>query len=170
MSKYNYSLIGAILAIIFFIIGFIGPWYSISGEFLGLKSQIDIGLIETSISSGTDSNSIIAAIDRTEVDNTMYIAIITIILAIITLIGILATSFGVGKTVIMQKIGEIIGFLTFILAIITVIYYIANIPDTSDLDAIGLSTGLGWGFGLFLLGGILLFITNIWSRITRQEQ
>ena len=170
MSKYNYSLIGVILVIIFFIIGFIGPWYSISGEFLGLKSQIDIGLIETSIISGTDSNSIIAAIDRTEVDNTMYIAIITIILSIITLIGILATFFSVGKTVIMQKIGEIIGFLTFILAIITVIYYIVNIPDTSDLDAIGLSAGLGWGFGLFLLGGILLFITNIWSRIARQEQ
>ncbi|MCK5300627.1 MAG: hypothetical protein KAJ21_01905 [Thermoplasmatales archaeon] len=56
------------------------------------------------------------------------------------------------------------------MAIITVIYYIVNIPDTSDLDAIGLSAGLGWGFGLFLLGGILLFITNIWSRIARQEQ
>lgn len=169
MLKYKYSLLGAVLAIIVFIMGFIGPWYSISGEFFGFKSQIDIGLTETSISGSIDSNSIITAIDRTEIDNTMYIAILTIILAIITLIGILATSFGLRNHSIMQKIGEIFGFMTFLLAIITILYYIFNIPDTSDLDAIGLNTGLGWGFGLFLLGGIILFITNIWTRITRQE-
>jgi hypothetical protein len=71
---------------------------------------------------------------------------------------------------LMQKIGEVIGFITFILAIMTVLYYIFNIPDTSDLDAIGLNTGLGWGFGLFLFGGVIIFITNVWSRITRQEK
>jgi hypothetical protein len=170
MIKNNYSLIGSILAITVFIIGFIGPWYSISGEFLGVKTQIDVGLTETSISSGTDSNSIITSIDRTEVDNTMYLVILTIILSIITLIGILSTYYGLGNMLLMQKIGEVIGFITFILAIMTVLYYIFNIPDTSDLDAIGLNTGLGWGFGLFLFGGVIIFITNVWSRITRQEK
>lgn len=169
MAKFNYSTIGAILAIIVFIIGFVGPWYSISGEFLGVKSSIDIGLMETTFSGGTDANSIVSSIDRSQVDNTMYIALVTIIMAVITLVGILGTMFEFGSKSIMQKIGEIFGFLTFIVAIITIIYYIVNIPDTSDLDVIGLNAGLGWGFGLFLVGGIILFITNIWSRISRPE-
>jgi hypothetical protein len=169
MSKYNYSTIGAILAIVVFVIGFFGPWYSISGEFIGIKSSIDIGLMETSFSGGTDNSNIVSSIDRTEVDNTMYIALVTIILTVITLIGILGKIIGIGNRSSMQKIGEIFGFLTFIVSIITILYYIANIPDTSDLDVIGLNAGLGWGFGLFLIGGVILFITNIWSRISREE-
>lgn len=169
MSKYNYSTIGAILAIAVFVIGFFGPWYSISGEFLGIESSVDIGLMETSFSGGTDNSNIVSSIDRTEVDNTMYIALLTMVLAIITLIGILGKIFGIGKESLMQRIGEIFGFLTFIVSIITILYYIYHMPDTSDLDVIGLNAGLGWGFGLFLIGGVILFITNIWSRISREE-
>ncbi len=169
MKKYNYTTIGAVLAIIVFIIGFMGPWYTISGEFFGAKASIDIGLMETTFSGGTDTTNLITSIDRSEVDTTMYIAIIAIILAVITLIGILGTMFGFGDKSTMQKIGEICGFLTFIVAIITIIYYIVNIPDTSALNTFGIDSGLGWGFYLFFIGAIILIVTNIWSRIARPE-
>jgi len=169
MANYNYTTIGAVLVIILFIIGFIGPWYTISGEFLGVKASIDIGLMKTTFSGGTGGTNIISSIDRSEVDTTMYIAIITMVLAIITLIGILGATFGFGSKSTMQKIGEYCGFLTFIIAIVTIVYYIMNLPDTSDLNALGIEAGLGWGFYLFLLGMIILLATNIWSRFARTE-
>ncbi len=169
MAKYNYTAIGAVLAIIVFTMGFIGPWYTISGEFFGAKASIDVGLMETTFSGGTGATTLTTSIDRSEVDTIMYMAILTIILAGITLIGILGTMVGFGDKSMMRNIGEICGFLTFIVAIITIVYYIVNIPDTSDLTTFGIHSGLGWGFYVFLIGAIILFVTNIWSRIARPE-
>ena len=62
-----------------------------------------------------------------------------------------------------------LGFLTLILTIITLIYYVINLPDTSDLGSVGIKAGLGWGFYLYFIGAIVIFLTVIWSRISREE-
>jgi hypothetical protein len=170
MNNKNYVKIGAIIALIIFILGFIGPWYNISGEFLGARASVDIGLTGTTISGGSGSTSIISTIDRGETDNTMYLAIFVIITTIITIIGLLGVSINLGKTKTMCLIGEIFGFLTLILAIITLIYYVINLPDTSDLGSVGIKAGLGWGFYLYFIGAIVVFLTVIWSRISKPEE
>ncbi len=167
MTKEKYVVIGAVVALAIFFLGFIGPWYGISGEFLGAEASIDIGFLGTTFSAGSDSSTFSTEIDRGETDTTMYIALVTIILAIIAFIGILGSIYGFGKKEMMQKIGEIFGIITFLVAIIAIIYYVINLPDTSGLEQIGLNVGLGWGFFLFLIGAIVMFITNIWSRMVR---
>jgi len=167
MTKEKYVVIGAVVALAIFFLGFIGPWYGVSGEFLGVEASIDIGFLGTTFSAGSDSSTFATEIDRGETDTTMYIALVTIILAIIAFIGVLGTTYGFGKKITMQKIGEIFGIITFVVAIIAIIYYVANLPDASGLETLGLNAGLGWGFFLFLIGAIVMFITNIWSRMVR---
>ena len=170
MDRKNYVSIGAVIALVIFILGFIGPWNNISCEFLGFKASVDIGLTGTTISGGIGSTSITSIIDQGETDNAMYLAIIVIIMTIITIIGLLGVSFNLGKTKTMYLIGEIFGFLTLILAIIAVIYYVINLPDTSDLGSVGIKAGLGWGFYLYFIGAVVIFLTVICSRISKPEE
>jgi hypothetical protein len=171
--KYDYTTIGAVLALVVLIIGFIGPWYTISVESSVLgKASIDVGLLDTTFSGQNEVIDLVGSvsIDSSEINNTMYIALITLILAVITLLGILGTVFEFKEISTMQKIGEICGFLTFITAIITVVYYIMNTPETPDLTEFGVYSGLGWGFYLFFVGAIILMLTNFWSRMARPEK
>jgi hypothetical protein len=170
MRNKNFIIIGAIIALLFFILGFIGPWYNITGEFLGIKASIDIGLTGTSISGEIDSNNIISIIDRSETDNTMYLAIFVIITTILAIIGFLGVSINIGKIKNMYLIGEIFGFLTMILAIITIMIYVINLPDTSEIVYVEIKENLGWGLYLYLIGAIVIFLTVIWSRITKSEK
>jgi len=164
MAKDKYVILGTVVALIILVLGFIGPWYSISGEFLGVKASIDIGLMGTTINAGSGSSSLAAEIGRGEADTTMYFALVTLILAIISVLGFLGASFQSDTSKVMKKVGEFSGIITFIVAIIAIIYYIANLPDTSNLGDMGINAGLGWGFFLFLVGAIIVFITNIISR------
>jgi len=170
MNNKKYVTIGAIIALVIFILGFIGPWYNISGEFFGIQASVDIGLTGTTISGGIDSTSTISIVDRGETDNTMYLAILVIITTIITIIGLLGVSINLGKTKTMYLTGETFGFMTLILAIITVTYYVINLPDTSDILLSEMRAGLGWGFYLYFIGAIVIFLTVIWSRISKPEE
>lgn len=170
MDKKNFVSIGAVIALVIFIFGFIGPWYNISGEFLGFKASVDIGLTGTTISGGIGSTSIISVIDRGETDNAMYLALVVIIATIITIIGFLGVSINLGKKRSMYLIGEVFGFFTLILAIIAVIYYVMNLPDTSNLELVGIKSGLGWGFYMYFIGAVIIFLTVIWSRISKPEE
>jgi hypothetical protein len=170
MSNKNFIIIGAVIALLFFILGFIGPWYNITGEFLGIKASIDIGLTETTISGVIDSNNIISIIDKSETDNSMYLAIFVIITTILTIIGFLGVTINFGKTKNMYLIGEIFGFLTMILAIITIMNYVINLPDTSDILLAEIKENLGWGLYLYLIGAFIIFLTVIWSRISKPEK
>jgi|GEM_PF-4222359 len=172
MQKYSYTTIGAILSLLILLVGFLGPWYTITIDSNPLgEASIDVGLFDTKISGQSDlfDSAGTLRIERQGVDNTMYIALITILLAIVSLCAILATIFQLGDKKTLQQIGEITGFATFILAIISIVYYIANTPETTDLSAVGINSGLGWGFYLFFVGAITLILTNLWSRIARTE-
>ena len=172
MENYNYTTIGAVLAIIILLAGVFGPWYTLSVESsLFGNGSINIGLLETTFSGENDLIDFAGSvsIDRGGTDNALYIALITIVLAVVTLLGILGTMLGFGEKETMQKIGEICGFLTFITAIVTIIYYITNTPEVPDLSMVGVNSGLGWGFYLFFVGAIILIATNFWSRFTRSE-
>jgi hypothetical protein len=170
MNNKYYATIGAIIALLIFILGFIGPWYNFSGEFLGFKVSVDIGLTETTIRGGGSSTSILASLDRGETDNTIYLALFVIVTTVITIIALFGTSMNLGKTTNLCVIGEIFGFLTLILAIIALVFYVINVPDTSDLESVGIKEGLGWGFYLYFIGAIVIFLTVIWSRISKPEK
>lgn len=135
------------------------------------EASIDIGLLDTTVRGQSDSFDSAGSlrIKRQGVDNAMYIALITIILAVVSLCAILATIFELADKKTLHQIGELTGFATFILAIISIVYYIANTPETTDLSMVGINSGLGWGFYLFFLGAITLILTNLWSRIARPE-
>jgi len=167
MAKERFVIIGAVLALVIFVLGFIGPWYVISGNFMGFSASANIGLMETTISAGAGEASFAAQIESPESETTMLFAIVTIILAIIAFIGVVGSAFQFGKKDLMQRIGEIFGFITFLVAIITITYYVVNLPDMSNLESLGLSTGYGLGFYLFLVGAIAVFGTNIWSRLVK---
>ncbi len=170
MDTKKFVTIGAVIALVIFILGFIGPWYNVSGEFFGIQASVDIGLTGTTISGGIDSTSTISIVDRGETDNTMYLTILVIITTIITIIGLFGVSINLGKTKTMYLIGETFGFITLILAIITVTYYVINLPDTSDIVLSEMKAGLGWGFYLYFIGAIVIFLTVIWSRISKPEE
>ncbi len=172
MQKYSYTTIGAILSILVLLVGFFGPWYTITIDSNPLgQASIDVGLLDTTISGKSDlfdsAGSLI--LESHGVDNTMYIALITIILAVVSLCAILGTIFELADKKTLHQIGELTGFATFILAIISIVYYIANTPETTDLSMVGINSGLGWGFYLFFVGAITLILTNLWSRIARPD-
>jgi hypothetical protein len=168
MAKDKYVVIGTFIALLILIIGFMGPWYTITGEFLGLEASVDIGLMGTSVNAGSGFGNLAADIGRNEADTTMYFVVITLVLAIISLVGFLGVQFQFGNISMMKKVGEYFGIITFVVAIIAIIYYVANLPDTSNIDEIvGINAGLGWGFFIFLIGAIIVFITNIMSRTVK---
>jgi hypothetical protein len=167
MSKDKYVVIGAVIALLIFVIGFIGPWYSISFEWLGLGASIDIGLMGNTVSAGSESVNFAVDIGRNEADTTMYFVVITLVLSIISLAGFLGVQFQFGNTSTMKKVGEYFGIFTFVVAIIAIIYYVANLPDTSTIEIGSINAGLGWGFFVFLIGAIIVFITNIMSRTVK---
>ena len=141
------ALIGMLLTLVFILVGFFGPWISFSAS-TGIGGfSIDWSLISTtSLGLGTDFVSI-----------TLYIAILALIFAFLAFIGTLGAVFNFGKSDTMKKIGGIFGILTFILAIIAVFYFFANIPDVSTL---GVSVGVAWGWYLFLIGAIIAIISS----------
>jgi hypothetical protein len=57
-----------------------------------------------------------------------------------------------------------------ILAIITIMIYVINLPDTSEIVYVEIKENLGWGLYLYLIGAIVIFLTVIWSRITKSEK
>ena len=143
------AVIGMLLTLVFILVGFFGPWYSVSGSMMGYSMSIDVGL-----TTGIGESQI----ERGAFDITFYMAILALIFAILAFIGTLGAAFNFGKLGVMKKMGGIFGILTFIFAIIAVFYFFANTPDTSML--VGLSAGLGWGWYLFLIGAILAIIAS----------
>ncbi len=148
MKKGGVALIGMILALVFIIIAFIGPWYSMS--FMGMS--IDVGLT-TEATSG---------VDRGPFDTTMYIAIFALITSILAFIGILGLSFGFGSAKTMKSIGGIFGILTFILALIAPLYFMTS-AFLEGLGEIGFWNdfgGPGYGWYIMIIAAIIALIAS----------
>ena len=149
MNKGMLAFIGMILALVFIIIGLIGPWYSIS--FMGFS--IEAGLFTESMTG----------MDRGPWDTTMYIAIIAFILAIIGLIGALGVLFNFGNAATMSKLGGICGLLAGIFALIAAIYFMTSsfLEGMGDVGFWNEFGGPGYGWYLMLLGGIIAIIFSL---------
>lgn len=157
MKKGGVALIGMIVALVFILVAFFGPWYGVSGSAMGVSISEDIGLTSGIGQSG---------IDRGILDVTMYLAIIALIFAIIAFIGSLGAAFNFGNFGTMKKVGGGFGILTFLLAIIAVFYFYANLPDTAAMEAaaeaagVEFSAGIAWGWIIMLLGAIIALISS----------
>jgi len=143
------AVIGMLLTLVFILVGFFGPWYSVSGSMMGYEMSVDVGLTSEIGQSGL-GNDVLSI--------TLYMSILALIFAILGIICILGAAFNFGKLGTMKKMGGAFGILTFIFAIIAVFYFFANTPDTSLL--VGISAGVGWGWYLFLIGAILAIIST----------
>jgi len=168
MNKEIYVVVGILLALSLFFVGFIGPWYTIQGEFFGVEASIDISFFETKLNAGSALGSFSMDIDRGATDTTMYIALLTILCTIISCIGVIGSIYPFGKSLLMQKIGELFGGITVVVAIVTMIYYWTHLPDISNLEPYGVDGEIGWGFFLFLIAAVVLFSGIVYSRMTRE--
>lgn len=144
MAKGLSAVIGTLLTLVFILLGFFGPWYSISSSF----SSLDIGLTTGIGQSGFEYNVL---------NLTFYMAIFALVFAILGFIGVLGAAFNFGNIGTMKKLGGTFGLLTFIFGIFAVFYFYANIPSGTIL---GITAGVGWGWYLFLIGSILAIIST----------
>jgi hypothetical protein len=144
MAKGLSAIIGTLLTLVFLILGFFGPWYSISGGF----SSVDIGLTTGIGQSGFEYNVL---------NVTLYTAIFALIFAILGFIGVLGAAFKFGNLRTMKKLGGTFGLLTFVFGIIAVFYFFAYTPSGTIS---GVTAGVGWGWYMFLIGAIIAIIST----------
>ena len=162
------ALIGMVLALVFILVAFFGPWYS--GTSVGVEANMYLTKMEAAgitieYSSDTFEMGMLGMADeiRSVFSNTMYITIIALIFAIISLIGILGISFNFGPANTMKMLGAIFGILTFILAIVAVIYFMTGLTGISNYEA-GFwqeNAGPGYAWYLMIMGGILALIFSL---------
>ena len=144
MAKGMSAVIGMLLTLVFILIGFFGPWYSISSGFFNLDIGLTTGIGQSGLETGV-------------LDVTFYMAILALIFAILGFIGVLGAAFNFGNIGTMKKLGGTFGLLTFIFGIIAVFYFFAN---TTSGTILGVSAGLGWGWYMFLIGAIIAIIST----------
>lgn len=143
------ALIGMIVALVFIVVSFFGPWYGVS--FLGYSTNV--GLI-TEVGTG---------VNRGSIDTTMIIAIIAIITAILALIGMAGVTFNFGKFKTMKFMGGIFGLLTFILALIAPLYFMSSalLEGMDDIGFWNQYGGPGYGWYLMFVAAIIALIASI---------
>ena len=168
MKKGILALIGMILALVLILVAFFGPWYAGTEESMGVTVESSMGLTSATTKIG-DMETTVQYSDLPDSDakavynNTFYMTIIAIILAILAIIGMLGLSFNFGNEKTMKMIGGIFGILTFILAIVAVIYFMASLPGaTPGMDSFWMEkAGPGYGWYLMLIGAIIALIGSI---------
>jgi uncharacterized Tic20 family protein len=194
MRKGIFALIGMILALVFIIVALVGPWYGVGLKYPesagGQTETLDFTLTRAKgtmlgipVDEGYDSPSM----DETAknvFNYSMYITIFTLIIGILALIGVLGYVFGFGKPDTMKKLGWIFGILTFVLALVAVLYFMTALPvktlagGATDVGfwysksqaGATISMGPGYGWYLMLVTAIIALITSIMLLIFKEKQ
>jgi len=156
MRKGDTALIGMILALVFIIVGLIGPWYSFS--FLGISGSFGLfGAEIGGISTGYDQMGVY---DRGPIDIIKFLTVIACIFTIIVIIAILGIKYNFGNVNTMSLIGGIFGIFTFLFSIIAVIYFM--VLDTWEsigfLSKIG---GPGYAWYMMIIAAIIALISSM---------
>jgi hypothetical protein len=193
MKKGICGLIGIIVALVLILLSIFLPWYSINIAGGGVEIPITVYLDKTESIGifGVKITTTNQGIDY--IQHTMYLTIITLIICIIALIGILGYVVNFGYPEVMKKIGASLGIITFIFALITIIYFMVastNIISESgstyssitgqDVPSIGfwysdtahgvsLSAGPGFSWYFMLIGGIIALVSAI-KLLLKKEQ
>jgi hypothetical protein len=182
MKKGIIALIGMIVALVFIIVALVGPWYSVGIKYSGANENVDFSLTRAKgtmlgipVDEGYDSEGM----DETAknvFNYSMYITIFTLIICILALIGILGFVFGFGKPDTMKKLGLVFGILTFVLALVAVLYFMTALPVKTlgggVVDDIGfwysksqsgaeISMGPGFSWYLMIAAAIIALIASI---------
>ena len=184
------ALIGIILALVFILVGLVGPWYGMSTKTSYGDSEASISLTATTMTSGGVTQTKSHADARAEaekyggstegydvVNTTFIFTILAFILSILALVFILGYMFMTGKENMMKNLGMIFSILTFVLALIAVFYFMVALPGTNEMkDSAGneigfwysesisgtsISYGPGISWYLMLIGAIFGLIAAI---------
>jgi uncharacterized membrane protein required for colicin V production len=162
MKKGMIAFIGMILTLVFLLVAFFGPWYTVgvNGSYMGVTMDYSMSLSLTKMDvqgnfmgqSITKSLSYAEATESGEItgvnsesfamiQNIMYLTIIAILCAVIAVIGMLLFIMKSSKT--MRLLGVAFGFLTFLFALIAPLYFM-----TASLT----SENTGFWFSQTILG------------------
>jgi len=158
MQKGLVALICMIIGLVFIFISFFGPWYHINIDFTlsgeNGYSNHAYDLTKRTAETVGDSDPRGDRIETTDYEAdwpttnifniTMYLLLGAVITAIIALIGILGTIVHFGKEVLMRKLGFILGIITFILAIVAVIYFMIALPGETESGSAGTQPDEGY--------------------------
>jgi len=182
------ALIGMVLALVFILIAFFGPWYSFSYS-MGILGEgyADFGLTGVTAKMGDETKSIsydeaeslsTAGVDTDALgvfDHTLYITILALIFCIIALIGILMV--WSNGTKMMQNVGMIGGIITFVFMLVAVIYFMISSFIEGDVGfwfsesimGMEMSGGPGYAWYLMLVGAIIALVSSIMLFIKKPQ-
>jgi hypothetical protein len=139
MKKGMIAFIGMIIGLVFLLVAFLGPWYTmngsgeagmvvglyltrmeVTGTFMGQDMSLSMSYAEAreiaqTIGMNTESFVVI--------DNAFYLTLIAIITALIAVIGMAMFVFNKGKPKVTKLLGGGFGVFTFIFALVPALYF-----------------------------------------------
>lgn len=190
MKKGIIALIGMIVALVFVLVAFFGPWYTmnVKSSVSGAEMDYNVGMYLTKMEMkgnvmGQDSSMSISYADAKSqavaagvntdsfkiIDYTMYLTIGAIITAILALIGILGFVFNFGNANKMRMLGVIFGIIAFILAIAAPLYFMTTSFTQGNygfwfsqtITGVDISGGPGFAWYLMIVAAIIALIASI---------
>jgi len=162
MKKGIIALIGMIVALVFILVAFFGPWYS--GTQAGATADFYLTKVTASGVTIEYSSPLLTGLDiKSTFDNTMYLTIGALVTAILALIGILGFVFNFGKPNMMRMLGFIFGIITFVLALVATLYFMTALPGKIPTYTAFWNKDLGPGFAWYLMlaAAIIALIASI---------
>lgn len=180
-----FALIGMILALVFVIVALFGPWYEMSST----GNTASMSLTSTTGSSGGTTVTTSHADSRKQVEAVggdagvfdvfniaLYLTIFSLVIAILALVFLLGYVFNFGKPAMMKNLAMIFGIITFILALVAIIYFMVAFPgklgDSYSIKDVGfwdsktilsttVSFGPGFAWYLMIVAGIIALISSL---------
>ena len=134
MKKDKLSLIGMVIGSVIILVALFGPWHSVSIKNSENETDYSQDLYLTKMEKkfklrDDDKTNSISYADADSFegkhifDNTLYLTIGTLVASILACIGLLGVMFHFGKSSMMRKLCVIFGVITFVLAVVTSIYF-----------------------------------------------
>jgi hypothetical protein len=186
MKKGMIALIGMFVALVFIVVAFFGPWYTmnVNSSISGAEMDYNVGMFLTKMEmkgmgqdvsiSYADAKSQAAATGvNTDsfkiIDYTMYLTMGAIITAILALIGILGFVFNFGNANKMRMLGVIFGVIAFILAIAAPLYFMTTSFTQGNygfwfsqtITGMNVSGGPGFAWYLMIVAAIIALVASI---------
>ena len=196
MKKDMLSLIGMFIGLVLILVALFGPWYSMNIEHSETETDYNqdayltkmetkgklFGYDITNSSSYADAGNFEG---KHIFDNTLYLTIVTLVASILALIGLLGVMFHFGKSNMMRKLCAIFGVITFVLAVVSSIYFMNEFSNQAeetasaysdlsgeDMPDIGfwfsksgeeseISMGPGYSWYLMIVAGIITLLSPV---------
>jgi len=190
MKKGIMALIGMIVSLVFIIVAFFGPWYTmnmksstvgatmdynvgiylrtmdVNGNFMGQDVSMSMSYADAASQAQTSG---VNADSFKIIDYMMYLTVGTLVTAILALIGMLGFVFNFGNANRMRMLGIVFGIITFILAIAAPLYFM-NTSFTQGnygfwfsqtISGVSLSAGPGFAWYLMIVAAIIALIASV---------